>query len=147
MHGAPSCWTPVSKTCPGTIRKKQWNDILLPAYLSGGSTTMEVTGFDDASTADLRQQALLGSQDTLRTAVAGNKDLPAGPYFRGLDRKLDQTLTGIQEIKTAIALITSAGVDVDALAAALLPALTQSPEFMAAIAKAVCDEDARRMTG
>jgi hypothetical protein len=36
-NGAPSCWTPVAKTCPGTIRKTQWFDEMLPAYLSGAT--------------------------------------------------------------------------------------------------------------
>ncbi len=35
LHGAPSCWTPVSKSCPGAVRKRQWFDVLLPAYLAG----------------------------------------------------------------------------------------------------------------
>jgi len=35
LHGAPSCWTPVSKSCPGIIRKKQWDALLLPAFLRG----------------------------------------------------------------------------------------------------------------
>lgn len=36
----------------------------------------------------LREAALLGSQDTLRTAVAGAKDKAAGPYFQTLARDL-----------------------------------------------------------
>lgn len=35
LHGAPSCWTPVSKSCPGTVRKGQWRALLLPAFLAG----------------------------------------------------------------------------------------------------------------
>ena len=34
LHGAPSCWTPVSKSCPGTVRKGQWRSLLLPAFLN-----------------------------------------------------------------------------------------------------------------
>jgi hypothetical protein len=33
LHGAPSCWTPVAKTCPGTVRRAQWREVLLPAFL------------------------------------------------------------------------------------------------------------------
>ncbi len=33
MWGAPSMWTPVNKTCPGTIRIRQFNDQLLPRLL------------------------------------------------------------------------------------------------------------------
>jgi hypothetical protein len=32
--GAPSCWTPIVKTCPGRpTRVRQWRQILLPAFL------------------------------------------------------------------------------------------------------------------
>lgn len=34
LHGAPSCWTPVSKTCPGRARKVQWSTTLLPAFVN-----------------------------------------------------------------------------------------------------------------
>jgi N-acetylmuramoyl-L-alanine amidase len=39
LHGAPSCWTPVSKSCPGTVRKGQWFDLLLPAFLNPTTDT------------------------------------------------------------------------------------------------------------
>jgi len=35
LFGAPSAWTPVAKSCPGTVRKRQWRDVLLPAFLAG----------------------------------------------------------------------------------------------------------------
>jgi hypothetical protein len=35
MFGAPSEWTPVSKTCPGTIRIRQFNRTVLPAIVAG----------------------------------------------------------------------------------------------------------------
>jgi N-acetylmuramoyl-L-alanine amidase len=35
LHGAPSCWTPVAKSCPGAVRKQQWRDALLPDFLAG----------------------------------------------------------------------------------------------------------------
>lgn len=37
--GAPSAWTPVRKTCPGTIRIKQFKDTILPRFLKGPGTT------------------------------------------------------------------------------------------------------------
>ena len=35
MFGAPSEWTPVSKTCPVTIRIRQFNQTALPAIVAG----------------------------------------------------------------------------------------------------------------
>lgn len=37
LHGAPSCWTPVAKSCPAATRKRQWEDVLLPAFLEGSA--------------------------------------------------------------------------------------------------------------
>jgi hypothetical protein len=37
MFGAPSEWTPVSKTCPGTIRIRQFNQTVLPAIVAGAA--------------------------------------------------------------------------------------------------------------
>jgi flagellar capping protein FliD len=35
MFGSPSDWTPVAKTCPGTIRIRQFNQTVLPAIVAG----------------------------------------------------------------------------------------------------------------
>jgi N-acetylmuramoyl-L-alanine amidase len=35
LFGAPSAWTPVAKSCPGAVRKRQWRDELLPEFLAG----------------------------------------------------------------------------------------------------------------
>jgi N-acetylmuramoyl-L-alanine amidase len=53
MHGAPSCWTPVAKTCPGMVRRRQWRDDLLPAYLAG-IPTLEDDMFTDEHARQLR---------------------------------------------------------------------------------------------
>jgi N-acetylmuramoyl-L-alanine amidase len=37
MFGSPSDWTPVSKTCPGTIRIRQFNRTVLPAIVAGAA--------------------------------------------------------------------------------------------------------------
>lgn len=42
MWGAPSEWTPVEgKTCPGTIRIKQWNEVIVPWINSPAFTPKE----------------------------------------------------------------------------------------------------------
>jgi hypothetical protein len=46
MFGAPSPWTPASKTCPGKpVRVHQWNNELLPAFL--GAEEDDVLNDDD----------------------------------------------------------------------------------------------------
>jgi outer membrane murein-binding lipoprotein Lpp len=37
MFGSPSEWTPVSKTCPGVIRIRQFNQTVLPAIVAGSA--------------------------------------------------------------------------------------------------------------
>jgi hypothetical protein len=48
MFGAPSPWTPVSKTCPGRARKQQWHEVLAPRLLAVPTTDEET---DDVPTA------------------------------------------------------------------------------------------------
>lgn len=41
--GAPSAWTPVSKTCPGMVRIDQFYTVILPRFLHGTTTKPEPT--------------------------------------------------------------------------------------------------------
>jgi len=99
LHGAPSCWTPVAKSCPGAIRKQQWRDVLLPDFLAGPDLE------DDMTTEELldalestRGQAALRKAVThvLRVAVGPDDGrTPAGIYFDGL-------AADVAEIKDAV---------------------------------------------
>jgi hypothetical protein len=55
LFGAPSPWTPVSKTCPGRARIRQFDQVLLPRIARGGGDDM--AGADDVlrAIASLRQ--------------------------------------------------------------------------------------------
>jgi hypothetical protein len=45
--GAPSCWTPIAKTCPGIpVRVAQWKNVLLPNFLTGQEVDMPLDGND-----------------------------------------------------------------------------------------------------
>jgi N-acetylmuramoyl-L-alanine amidase len=52
IHGAPSCWTPVAKSCPGRVRVVQWRADLLPAYLTGQEADMPL---DQGDRDDIRK--------------------------------------------------------------------------------------------
>jgi hypothetical protein len=39
MFGAPGPWTPVSKTCPGSVRIKQLKEVVLPRIFAAGDST------------------------------------------------------------------------------------------------------------
>ena len=110
--------------------------INIAALLSGQEDDMTIEELEQALTsnsvvrAELRELALLGSQDTLRTAVAGAKDKAAGPYFQALARDMVDLKAGLASVtgeidatQTAIANLQLAAVDPPALAAALGPLL------------------------
>ena len=66
MWGAPSPWTPAAgKTCPGSVRIRQFNDIILPR-LRGRNTT---GGFLMALTDEEQQEVLTGIRNMTPTLV------------------------------------------------------------------------------
>jgi len=83
MFGAPSPWTPVVKTCPGKVRIRQFDEVLLPRLVGSASTEQppteepDVIGRDqlDDRKAAARQLFRLylgrnpGTQDELDKAV------------------------------------------------------------------------------
>lgn len=91
LHGAPSCWTPVSKSCPGAIRKKQWNEKLLPAYLK--TTPL---GEDDLTNEEhewlewLRKNAVVLRDEGVRMTAQGDPSLAAGREVNNLANVLAQ---------------------------------------------------------
>src|SRR5215207_413037 len=109
QFGAPSNLTPAAgKTCPGTIRKRQWYEIVVPAILGGGGKLM----LDDTDKAyiegkmtalretirdqDLRRLghaivhgAAAGSNLQYDARRAGYEWLEGNPGLLGLGRKLD----------------------------------------------------------
>jgi N-acetylmuramoyl-L-alanine amidase len=54
LFGAPSEWTPVAKSCPGKIRKVQWHQVLLPAYIE--NTEDDLTPEQDARLKNIEAQ-------------------------------------------------------------------------------------------
>jgi hypothetical protein len=94
LHGAPSCWTPVAKSCPGGIRKRQWSDTLLPAYLSN-------TPLEDEMTDDQMDKVLaaIASQGE-RTAVRTVRWIDHGdPEKQGASNHLERVREDLASIK------------------------------------------------
>lgn len=85
LHGAPSCWTPVAKSCPGRVRKVQWADILLPAFLNPEET-------DDMYDAEAEKRLKTYILETLRLGFAGSKETPIREWAGQLD-ELKRALT------------------------------------------------------
>jgi hypothetical protein len=116
LHGAPSCWTPVAKSCPGVIRKKQWDALLLPAFLRGPDNEQEWS--DVATQAEIRAAV----QAELAEAFGKRWDSTAYTLtellgkFRGPDKALYKVLdrldTNLQAVAARVAAIES---DVDIL--------------------------------
>jgi N-acetylmuramoyl-L-alanine amidase-like protein len=76
LFGAPSHWTPVAKSCPGRVRKAQWNDVLLPAFLRS----------KEADDMPLDQTDKQWFVDTLRTGFAGDKTRPVRDWAVQLEQ-------------------------------------------------------------
>jgi hypothetical protein len=129
MFGAPSHWTPVAKTCPGPVRIRQLRETVFPAIFAGRQLEGDLS-MTDAQ--DIRNDIAKLSDDIVgyeRRAADGNADTPGlAPSRKEL---LDAT--------KALAMVAP---QVDA--AAVAAALAADAGFLAAIATAVADEQARR---
>jgi len=79
QFGAPSDLTPaVGKTCPGTIRKQQWREIIVPTILRGGQLVLDDDDrkwIDDKVTA---MRAAIRDDDLRRLGHALVTGAPAG---------------------------------------------------------------------
>lgn len=49
MHGAPSCWTPIAKSCPGSVRINQLKTIVFPAIFAGAPPQEEDLNTEQAA--------------------------------------------------------------------------------------------------
>jgi hypothetical protein len=76
LHGAPSCWTPVAKSCPGAVRKRQWFDVVLPAFLNPEETEMPL---DQADKDWLEKLAENVARRTVHAVMTGGTGMWANP--------------------------------------------------------------------
>jgi hypothetical protein len=71
-------WTPsAGKTCPGTIRKKQWTEILVPAFVSGETEEDDLTEAEHDALMWLRQNAVSLRDQGVRMTATGDPDVSA----------------------------------------------------------------------
>jgi N-acetylmuramoyl-L-alanine amidase/LAGLIDADG-like domain len=153
LHGAPSCWTPVAKTCPGAVRKRQWRDVLLPAFLAGQTLEDEMP-LDRADKDAIRSivQAELEEFRSRRPANLSsdpdNKPLTLGELAGAFP---SAGVPGVRREVDAIKATLDAGVLVKltpdqlaSLAEALAPLVAAKLE-VEGIAEAVADELAQRL--
>jgi hypothetical protein len=140
LHGAPSCWTPYVKTCPGAVRKGQWRDVLLPAYLAGQNLE------DDMPNTEA--ELVAAARKALITTLPG--DFQAGSVtsiIKDIQSGVDRTEPTVNHIKDAVdsgVLVTFTPAQLNALAAALAPLVAARLEIQG-IAEAVANELAQRL--
>ena len=140
LHGAPSCWTPFVKTCPGAVRKRQWRDVLLPAYLAGQNLE------DDM--ANTEAELVAAARKALITTLPG--DVQAGSVtsiIKDIQGGVDRTEPAVNHIKDAVdsgVLVTFTPAQLNALAEALAPLVAAQLEIEG-IAEAVANELAQRL--
>lgn len=137
QFGAPSDLTDaVGKTCPGTIRIRQWKEIVTPTILRGGALVLDS---DDKKWIDDKVTAMreaIRDQDLRRLGHALTTGAPAGsnqqydPRRAGYEWLADSPgLIGIGRSIEAVAKAIAAqafGVNVDELAAILRPLVGQA---------------------
>jgi len=129
LFGAPSAWTPVSKTCPGPNRIKQWRQIVFPRIEAKDVTDMELS---DKFTLSAGVNAAIPG-DLGQMEVDSALGYGAGSFFLG-----QKILARLATLESAIAVLAGkpgADVDEEALAQALvvlLPAL-DTASILAAI--------------
>jgi hypothetical protein len=93
LHGAPSCWTPVSKSCPGRVRKVQWREVLLPAFLSTTSG-----GFLMALTNSQQNEVLAAARQVNQAVGFGQVDF---------QHTVEAILSTVQQNANALAALRS----------------------------------------
>jgi hypothetical protein len=86
LFGAPSAWTPVAKSCPGTVRKRQWREVLLPAFLVGADLEEDDLPYTEAQLTEIAYQ---GALDGHRRAAGGNRDAEVSAWYKRLEAKVD----------------------------------------------------------
>lgn len=118
--GAPSCWTPVSKSCPGGVRKRQWNDTLLPAYLAGQEVNDLGTfeGFAGDGRTTFRTEVESALREILGVSPTGRMATVQFGQVNN-DRAFEILATHLKDIKTVLA-----GID-ELTAQAVLDALPE----------------------
>jgi hypothetical protein len=148
LHGAPSCWTPVAKTCPGTIRKRQWTDMLLPAYLTGSPPP------EDDMTTDELLAALRSAEGkkALRAATWGGTgdEIPSVAGTLNAAQTVEVAANGVRTLENHLDAQDAAHGTQDAAIAALraileaglsvnLDLANATPDQVQALAKAIAD--------
>ncbi len=100
LFGAPSAWTPVSKSCPGPDRKVQFHNVIVPWLKSGAETAPKGLIMDqDVKAAFVALSSELGE---IRTAIGTLRQKEAQRYaktikeMRGQGKTSDQILAAIE---------------------------------------------------
>ncbi len=94
MFGSPGPWTPARKTCPGHIRIKQFDDVLLPRLKGQPAVAPPSNPSDNLVLPGSRRATIIEMQQVLRDAGFYDGELDADP-FKG-------TLSAVHAMKNAL---------------------------------------------
>ncbi len=134
LFGAPSAWTPVAKSCPGAVRKRQWRDVLLPAFLTGQQLQE-----DDMTVDELRAEFAFGGDATVRSAVKELARDALQEEFAKVGGSVREDLKSTSRWGAANAGLPTADQVAAAVVAALPPGVDLTPQQLADLGKAVAD--------
>ena len=112
LFGSPGPWTPVAKSCPGPLRIKQFNDVLVPWFKTAATppskppTTKDI--IDMATPAEVADAVELGIRNYMKdffTDERGTGDsLADAAAERGQAQlaKLDQLIASVDKLTAAL---------------------------------------------
>jgi hypothetical protein len=99
MFGAPSGWTPVSKTCPGTIHIRQFNQTVLPAIVAG--STGGGLSVADANSLERHLDVIKRKVETTFDQVNSN-DAALSSELDGISAQVSQLQADMDRVKQAL---------------------------------------------
>jgi len=137
LFGSPSHWTPVAKSCPGRVRIRQFDEVLLPRIVAGEEASMALSDAD--------KQWITGRLEESERRVARYVDHgdATQPGSANHHVKVREDVAAVLDAVTAPPTPVPVVVD-EAAADAIAQNLAANSLFLQAIANAVADEAHQR---
>ncbi len=101
MFGSPGPWTPVAKSCPGPLRIKQFNDILVPWFKT--ATTASTGGSMSLTAADLTAiRAAVQAELEEYNARLWGEGGTAGEFMQRTDARVLDAVDRLEDVKNRL---------------------------------------------
>lgn len=108
LFGSPGPWTPVAKSCPGPVRIKQFNDVLVPWFKTATQSPEEDMALSQEDktwiSGEIQRYAAFGAKhtDQIEATTAGDVDVVLKDDFASIGTKLDTLITAVDNLTAAL---------------------------------------------